>query len=921
MPLTASLFAAKWKGSQRTERAASQEHFIDLCQMLGFQTPNEADPAGSWYAFEKGVDKIGGGDGFADVWKRGHFAWEYKGKRKDLVGAYNQLLQYREALENPPLLIVCDLDRFQVHTNFTNSVKKVYDFSLKDFADNPSEPLRILRAVMANPESLKPADSPHELTEVAAAKFADLAKNLRGEGHDPHRVAHFLNKLVFCMFAEDSGLLPPQLIGRLADNTKGFPAKFTHGLKELFFIMSDQGGLFGAEEIQWFNGGLFDNADVLPLTGSQIDVIKHVSELDWSQIEPAIFGTLFERGLDPEKRSQLGAHYTDRDSIKSLVQPVLIAPLKDAFQKMQEKVEEILASPAKDQAAKTKRRNRAHTAFRKFLDQLRGITVLDPACGSGNFLYISLHELKTLERDVILWGSLRLETTLEFPAIGPHVLRGIELNPYAAELARVVIWIGEIQWMINNGFHYLRDPVLRPMNNIECRDAVLDADGGESAAESKWPAADFIVGNPPFIGGKLMRKNLGDNYVERLFKVYRGRVAAESDYVCYWFEKARQLVADGKVRRAGLLATQGIRGGANRKVLEKIKCTGDIFLAWADRPWVVEGAEVHVSLIGFDDGTEKVKLRDGVEVPAINADLTAGLDLTKAHRLQENLGIAFMGDSKGGPFDILSDVAEKMLKSVNPNSKPNGDVIVPWVNGMGITRQPRERWIIDFGTSMTESQAALYEEPFEYIKRTVKPFRASSRSTIEQWWLHERPRVEMRQALAGLERFIGTVRHAKHRIFFWIKKGTLPDSALIVFAKDDDYTFGLLHSRPHTLWSLSKGTQVREKETGFRYTPTTTFETFPFPKPNTAQRDSIAEAAKELDEQRQRWLASGEKRRTLTLLYTENPTWLQNAHTKLDVLVKSCYGWDEEKLSDAEILSRLLKLNSARASAATIADD
>jgi hypothetical protein len=331
-PLTPSQFAAKWMGSARTERAASQEHFIDLCRMLGFPTPNEADPTGESYAFEKDADKTDGGDGFADVWKRGHFGWEYKRKKKDLGVAYSQLLQYREALENPPLLVVCDIDRFQVHTNFTNTVKTVYKFALADLAEKPREPLRILRAVMGEPDVLRPSVTLNELTELAASKFAELAKALRAQKYDPHRVAHFLNKLVFSMFAQHAGLLPPRLVQRLADNTKNVPKSFAAGLRDLFSKMSNSGGLFGPEEIQWFNGGLFDGDDVLPLTTGQIGVVRMVSELDWSQIEPAIFGTLFERGLDPDKRSQLGAHYTDRESMEKLIDPVVIAPLRREFE-------------------------------------------------------------------------------------------------------------------------------------------------------------------------------------------------------------------------------------------------------------------------------------------------------------------------------------------------------------------------------------------------------------------------------------------------------------------------------------------------------------------------------------------------------------------------------------------------------------
>jgi len=912
--MTASEFAAKWMGSTRTERAAAQEHFIDLCRLLGFQTPNQADPTGDWYAFEKGADKVSGGDGFADVWKRGHFAWEYKRKKKNLAVAYDQLLQYREALENPPLLVVCDLNRFEVHTNFTNTVKTVHRFTLDDLASNPEEALRVLRAVMGQPELMRPTNSPQELTEVAAKEFASLATGLRNQGYEALRVAHFLNKLVFCMFAEDAGLLPQQLVKRLADNTRNDPERFSEGLRDLFGKMSHGGGLFGTENIQWFNGGLFDGDDVLPVNTAQIQIVRRVSDLDWSQIEPAIFGTLFERGLDPDKRSQLGAHYTDRDSIIRLVDPVLITPLREEWGAACADIEELLAKPGAP-ATRTKNAKKASARYRDFLERLRGVKVLDPACGSGNFLYVALQSLKDLEREVILWASLAFRTAQDFPAVGPQAVWGIELNPYAAELARVAIWIGEIQWMLRNGFHYRSNPILSPLDNILVADAVLDLSDPDNPREPVWPETEFVVGNPPFVGGKLLRTNLGNAYVDSLFEVYEGRVAAESDYVCYWFEKARDQIEQKRARRVGLLATQGIRGGANRTVLAKIKETGDIFLAWSDRPWIVDGAEVHVSLVGFDDGSDKNRVRDGVSVVSINADLTAGTDVTKVLRLKENRRIAFMGDTKGGRFNVSASVAKKMLASPNPHGKPNQDVVVPWLNGNNATKKSREVWIVDFGTTeVTEEEAALYEAPYEYVRTHVMgKIKPDSRGVVrEKWWIHERPRPEMRKGLSGLSRFIGTVRHSKHRIFFWIPRGTLPDSALIVFARDDDYTFGVLQSRPHSVWALAKGTQVREKETGFRYTPTTTFETFPFPRPTTSQRESIAIAAAELDKLRRGWIdVTTPAGRTLTGLYNDNPTWLRQAHGRLDLAVYDAYGWTGTP-TDEEIVRCLLTLSLER---------
>lgn len=884
--LTPPEFAMKWAGSARTERAAAHEHFIDLCRMVGAPTPND-DPTGEEYAFEKGAEKLDGSNGFADVWRRGYFGWEYKGPRKDLKAAYNQLLLYREALENPPLLVVCDLNRFEVHTNFTNTPKQIHPFTLLDLRDEPEEPLRVLRAVMEHPEALKPGTTTAELTADAAKEFASLADRLRARGHDAQAVAHFLNKLVFCMFAEDAELLPPGLIRRL---TKAAPSTdtFVSGLNDLFSKMADKGGLFGAERIDWFNGGLFDGGDAaLPLMPDEIQLIGKVSKLDWSQVEPAIFGTLFERGLDPSKRSQLGAHYTDRESIARLIEPVLMEPLRRDFEETKAQVE-ALAAEGRKITTRTPTEKNPQAVFNAFLKRLRAVRVLDPACGSGNFLYLALKALKNLEGEALLWASLTLKVPIGFPEIGPQNLLGVELNSYAAELTRVVIWIGEIQWMLSNGFNYLRDPILRPLHNIECRDAVLNLTDPDQPREPEWPSATVILGNPPFSGTNLMRRDLGDEYVETLRDVYSERIPGGADLVCYWHEKARAMIEEGSVRRVGLLATQGIRGGANRTVLKRIKDTGDIFMAWSDEPWVVEGAAVHVSFIAYDDGTEQTRTLNGEAVAVINANLTSGPDITVTQRLRKNANIAFQGPVKVGPFDVPRSVAAAMLAAQNPDGRSNSGVVRPWVNGLDITRRPRNMWIIDFA-DMSESEAALYEEPFEFVKQHVRPVREQNRRGRRRrfWWLHGETVPGLRTAIAGLRRFIVTPRISKHRLFMWVPAETLPDTAVVAIGREDDYTFGVLHSNAHELWARALGTQLEARP---RYTPTTTFETFPFPYPDDATREEIAAAAEQLDALRNGWLNPRHmaepdlRRRTLTNLYNQRPLGsrtLMSASTRL----------------------------------------
>lgn len=915
MPTPAE-FVAKWQGSTRTERAAAQEHFIDLCRMVGQPTPNDADPTGEWYAFEKGAGKTEGGEGFADVWMRDHFAWEYKGKRKDLGAAYSQLNGYREALGNPPLLVVCDLARFEIHTNFTNTVPRVYRFTLDDLAADPGEPLRILRAVFTDPESLRPTRLREELTERAAKDFADLASALRARGHHPHMVAHFLDRLLFAMFAEDAGILPKNLIDRLAAATKGDAAAFSAALHDLFGKMAKGGGLFGVERIEWFNGGLFDDAEVIDLAPAEFEMIGRISKLDWSQIEPAIFGTLFERGLDPDQRAQLGAHYTDRESILRLVEPVLMAPLRRDWVETQEKITPLVLAGRKV-TARTAADQNPGRIFAGFLERLRAIRVLDPACGSGNFLYISQQLLKDLEYEAIQWGSLVLRLPQEFPQVGPQNLLGIEINPFAAELARVTIWIGQIQWMLAHGLGHPRDPVLQPLNNIREQDALLDLSDPSKPQEAEWPEADVVVGNPPFLGNRLLRRVLGNDYAESLFAVFGDRLPNSSDLCVYWHEKARAQIEAGKTKRAGLLATQAIRSQANRGVLRRIGETGGVFFALSDEPWVLSGASVHISLIGQDDGSHTETSLDGKDVGSINSNLTGGFDLTSAKELPENKGIAFYADIKGGPFEITGPVADELLKSPNPDGRSNREVVRPWVNALDITVRPRGLWIVDFGTDMPVEAAALYEAPFEYLKTHVKPFRDGVRRSAyrTKWWLHAEPVRGMRKAIAELSRYIVTPAISKHRVFAWLPAGTLADHRLVVVAREDDYTLGTLQSRVHEAWALATGARL---ETRPSYTPTTTFETFPFPYPSEEGRARIAAAARELDRLRTGWLNppglpdADLPQRTLTNLYNARPTWLCQAHERLDAAVLAAYGWPVD-LAGEELLGRLLALNLVRA--------
>ena len=1192
--MTPQEFTAKWSDVRLNEAQSYQPHFIDLCHLVGHSTPDASglDENGKAFLFEKYARDAAGGGGYADVYYQDHFAIEYKAADKypNLNAAYQQLLRYREGLNNPPLLVVTDINNWEIHTNFPNTSKTVYRFTHAEIADH----LPLLRHMFNAPERLHPQRNAEQVTQDAAKAFQLIADNMRHWNTDPQRIATFLTKLVFCLFAEDIGLLPTAfqshdgIFTYIIQQSRKKPGAFKQYVQNLFVAMNEGGDIF-MEDIRYFNGTLFQVVSVEELSAEAIDALADAAKLDWANIEPSIFGTLFERSLDPAKRSQLGAHYTSRDDILLIVEPVLMQPLRYAWDTTKLKAEPLRGrlDQASTGRAKTTATNQLLDLRRDILERVRSVKVLDPACGSGNFLYVSLQMLMDLEKEIIdhpLWQGLQLPA----PQVHPRQMYGIEINPIAHALASIVVWIGFIQWRQNNGYHNLfSEPILEKLgDNIVCKDAILppaetidprpharapkmrvgektgprppapspikgvgeksaglsrrgmrDAEGtrarwdvspgmrqrmtqvardlrkrstaaedklwqairrkqvdgfkfrrqmpigafvvdfycasarlavevdgpihdtqlqadrirqdlieslgirmlrlsndevensldsalakiraalalaadphppapspikreGESGASLagdmnregdkiarqprriygeahltlaarspqisdpdqdadsavdspsplvgegaggrgvEWPAVDVIVGNPPFLGGSKLRGELGDDYYERLTAHYAGRLPGFADLVCYWFENAREQIENGNAKRAGLLATNSIRGGANREVLKRIKETGDIFMAWSDREWILDGAAVRVSMVGFDKAVRDEKTLDGLPVHHVNPDLTATADITVARKLVENRNLCFEGSKKAGNFDIKKKVADDMLR----DDERNALVVRPWVNGSDIVRHPRDRWIIDF-SSMSYHEAGSFELPMKYIVENVKPKRINNaeKSSRENWWLHQRARPEMRHAMesAAIARFICTPRVAKHRIFVWLDLRVLPDSATNAIARDDDYFFGVLHSKLHEVWSLRMGTSLEDRP---RYTPTTTFETFPFPwspgheDTSHPAHAAISAAAKQLHAERHAWLhppdasAKALKDRTLTNLYNALQVFrgqsdikrkpaaadfaprLDELHRTLDEAVCDAYGWEAGVLEDEEeILRRLLALNLGRA--------
>jgi hypothetical protein len=759
-------FVERWSKSTLSERQAAQSHFDQLCHLVGHQTPAEYDPEGNTFVFEQGVEKATGGKGRADVWFRGRFAWEYKSKGENLDSAYSQLGGYRGGLENPPLLVVCDFEEYRIYPQWPNLSAKPWVFRNEDLLKG--EILRYIEWLLRTPNRFKQLledelKAREQITERLAGQFADLARLMRNHKINGQpvwsamQVARFLTRLTFALFAEDVGLLPEMPGGDsvfryLVRKSSRAANEFTRRLRELFQAMNGESETFMMEPVPYFNGGIFaastdstdsedDGAEVLDLTQIHYSGIftdlDRVSGADWQRVNPTIFGTLFERALDESKRAQLGAHYTSEEDIRLVIEPVLMAPLYEQWESIQaeaaplvQKYQDTATSPREKQTAREKL-TRLHDTM---MERLAKTRVLDPACGSGNFLYVGLRAMKDLELRVRNFFAL-----LELPfrdVVTPRQFFGIEKDPFAARLAQVVVWIGYLQWryehegsliVAQNGHsrdpRALPRPILRDKDNddepdrIVCDDSILRYDAEGKPYEPEWPEAEVIVGNPPFLGDKYMRSGrpelgqggLGDKYVDDLRGLFGERIPGQSDLVCYWFEKARGMIENKKSQRVGLIATNSIRTGANRKVLDRIKQTGDIFSAWSDRPWILNGAAVRISMVGFDSKFQEQKSLNGEPVISINPDLTTAVDLTIAKGLLENAAVAFIGDQKGGDFDISFSEAKFFLSGDNASGGNNEDVIRPLFGAKDITDRWAGRWIIDFNPRWVEFPAACCE--------------------------------------------------------------------------------------------------------------------------------------------------------------------------------------------------------------------
>jgi len=1032
---TPEAFIAKWQGKDGSERANYQLFITELCALLGVPKPNPAhhDSAENAYTFERHV-KMSQGDGseadrFLDCYRRGAFVLEAKKVRagahtkgfgEAMLRARAQAETYARALPasegRPPFLIVADVGHvIELYAEFTRS-----GATYTPFPDSRSHRIKLadlrelkvrerLRKIWLDPLSLDPSRISAEVTRDVATHLAELARSLEAAGHASEQVAAFLTRALFCMFAEDVELLPKDSFRGLLERYLDDPATLVQMLRVLWKDM-DTGGFSPAltRNVLRFNGKIFkghgQDGYVLPLSKPQIHTLLQAAKADWKSVEPAIFGTLLERALNPEERHALGAHYTPRAYVERLVLPTVMVPLRAQWADSQAaalllagEAQALLhpldtkgqpkAPTRKQELEADKKLKAARDEVRRFHHHLCTLRVLDPACGSGNFLYVTLEHLKRLEGEVLNQlhdlGDAQDKLGLEGETVTPRQLLGIELNRRAAALAELVLWIGHLQWHIRTqGNASVAEPVVHDFGNIENRDAVLAFDGQEPALDAQgqlltrwdgktfkphpvtgepvpneaaqlpqwrymnpraaaWPQADYIVGNPPFIGASTMRASLGDGYVEALRTAWPS-VPESADFVMYWWDQAARTVRLGQAQQFGLITTNSLRQTFNRRVianhLDDAKAPLGLVFAVPDHPWVdsAAGAAVRIAMsVGAAAGStgrlltvssESQGEHDEVTVTLderqglIHADLRVGADVASAKPLVANLGVSSPGVKLHGAGFIVS---MEEAKALGLGTEPGLDRhIRDYRNGRDLTATPRDALVIDlFGLSADEVRAR-HPATYQWVHDRVKPERdANNRDTYRlNWWIFGEPRRDLRPALLDLPRYIATVETTKHRVFQFLDASILPDNMLIAIAVNESSALGILSSIVHGEWSLAAGGRLGVGNDP-RYNKTRCFETFPFPSddtdfdPSSPLATTIRDRAEAIDAHRKRVLASPEGLQaglTLTGIYNVLEALragrplsakeklhheaglvgvLQSLHDELDAAVLQAYGW------------------------------
>ncbi len=1033
MRMDLEIFITRWQGLPGGAERANFPPFIsDFCRVLGLPEPEPAVANTlSDYRFEAPVrpdaaysDKA---SGRIDLYKRRCFVLEAKQSRlkdgekpppepvapvfppiveKNLFGQdvvvapaprpkpglrrYDRLMEaalaqakgYALALPAdhgwPPFLVICDVGRaFEIYFDWAGNGKgygffpdqKSYRIDIADLR-LPAIQAR-LRAIWIDPQSIDPRRLAADVTAKIARRLASVSQHLETRNTDEtlpdwqqsrgiEETSLFLMRMLFCMFAEDVELLPPgkfqEFLERAVNGSETF---WRRGLADLWDRMgnpaqTDRWWSFGDSIVRYFNGNLFTNPRIYNLPPEQKAELLAASKSQWRNVEPAIFGTLLEQALTAAQRAQLGAHYTPRAYVERLVQATIMDVLMPQWQAMREP-----ADGAGPQLA-------AVTAFHQ---SLAALAILDPACGTGNFLYVAMEQLLRLESDVLvlieqLGGSAR-------PLIGPNQFLGLELNPRAAVIAELVLWIGWLRFRLDNDPESIAEPVLPPLTNINFGrhggyDALLagNAVTGETAdlehpRPAQWPAADFIIGNPPFIGGKDLRAKLGSDYAQALWSA-NPAVPKSADLVMQWWDRAaaRLVAPDTRLRRFGLVTTNSITQSFSRRVIQT-RLTGDaalsLILAIPDHPWTRMGKDaaavriaMTVAQAGTHDGTlieitgETGLDSDTPELTArhtagrIHADLSTGTNATKISPLKANAGICHDGVKLHGKgFRVMPSEAVALGLGKREGLEK---YIRPYRNGRDLTQTPRGYLVIDlFG--LTEIQVRQrFPEVYQHLLMTVRETRVSvvaksattdAKAYLEKWWIFGKPRPELRSALENANRYIATVDTAAHRVFQFVVPEVICDDKAVVIASQEAFHLGVLSSAIHVLWSLKTGSLLEDRPV---YPKSSCFDPFPFPDATPAQRDAIAALAEELDLTR-RVAIDENPGLTMTGLYNlvapirsgtaltavqegeatrARARIIAQLHAEIDALVAAAYGWPAT-LSPPEIVTRLVALNAARA--------
>lgn len=1019
-------FIARWRdGKGGQERANYAMFLLELCDVLGVRRPEQAgiDHSRNDYVFERRVEFSGidgpGGSGRIDLYKRGAFICECKQSRRPDGGKLDQGLadqlafdglvptaapkgradagwdalmkaaryqaaRYVRALPRghaaPPFLIVCDIGRcFELYADFSGTGRhyelfpdrKRYRVFLDDLRDERTRAM--LRDVWEDPHALDPTRKAAEVTRGIARRLAQVARALEeregvrnldqpARGLAAEEIALFLMRLIFSMFAEDVGLLPAASVRALLERCQEDPDRLTRYLPELWSKMaggSDRFSLAIGADVKHFNGGLFENARVFRLEREELGELIAAADADWRSVEPAIFGTLLEQALDSADRARLGAHYTPRAYVEQLVNATILEPLRRRWEEVQGVIE--WARGEGDGPG-------ALASARDFLGELTAVRVLDPACGTGNFLYVAMLLLKRLEAEV-------RETILDLrggddfgiasgATIDPHNFLGLELNPRAAAIAELVLWIGYLQWHYANNPGEPAEPILRSFGNINGGahggvDAVLAqlGTGAPDIAHPRrpaWPEADFIVGNPPFIGGKDVRERLGSDYAEALWRAHP-KVPRAADYVMYWWDRAADVLqAKGsRLRRFGFVTTNSITQAFSRRVIET-RTAGrvplSIAMAVPDHPWTKatrDAAAVRIAMTVVERGQAEGLLREVTKETAldtdeprivfsersgrINADLTVGADVTQARSLRANTGLCSPGVKLHGAGFIVTPAQAEYLGLGRRDGLERH--IRPYRNGRDLLGRSRGVMVIDlFGLGEAEVRQR-FPEVWSHLRGTVKPERDLNRRDTYRanWWIFGEPRRELRPALAGLSRYVGTVETARHRIFEFLDGTILPDNMVVAIGSADAFHLGVLSSRTHTEWALRTGGWLGIGNDP-RYSKSLVLDPFPFPEASEVARAAIGALAEELDATRKAVQAEYPEW-TLTALYNirakhsagepldliERDMWtrgrvaiIAELHDQLDHAVAAAYGWAVDFSAD-ELVAQLVALNAERA--------